>query len=290
VVGLSTTALANENTDRLWNDFNKTIMKNDCKASLVKLEHLIKIDPNMAYAQKAFLYEKGHCLPRDIDKAIQNYQMVPKEKIDSMFALNLAHLLFTKAQTPKEKNEALSGVRDILLKEIPIVKTSAKLEDYLKILYPNSPDFLSALEGEFAYIKSLEKDIKLKLLEIQKFIADDRLHILSEFWLVRLRNEGNIQAYFLSAKLFEADLDKRKRFLRFAAKGGHPEAQQSLAKMYEAENTRGSLMFAYYWNLKAKQNGLDVNKHLARLKHSMSQSDIAVMEDEASKETPSLPF
>ncbi|NVJ91627.1 MAG: SEL1-like repeat protein, partial [Methylocystaceae bacterium] len=82
VVGLSTTALANENTDRLWNDFNKTIIKNDCKASLVKLEHLIKIDPNMAYAQKAFLYEKGRCLPRDIDKAIQNYQMVPKEKID----------------------------------------------------------------------------------------------------------------------------------------------------------------------------------------------------------------
>jgi|GEM_PF-3534345 len=290
VVGLSTTALADKETDKLWSSFNKTIMNDDCKLALVKLEHLLKIDPNLAYPQKASLYEKGRCLPRDIDKAIQHYQMVSQEKLDGMFALNLSHLLFLKAQSSQQEQQALSGIRGILLKEIPTVETSAELKEYLKVLYPNSPDFLSALEGEFAFIKSLEENVELKLNEIQKFIADDKLHTLSEFWLIRLRNEGNIQAYFLSAILFEGDLDKRKRFLIFAAKGKHPEAQASLAKMYETENTRASKMFAYYWNLKAKQNGLDVDMHLDRLSQSMSKSDISAMEDEASKETPSLPF
>lgn len=290
IIGLGLPVFADDNVDAQWTTYTKAYMAKDCKTVLKLLGHLTKIDPDRAHIEKAYDYEKGRCLPIDTDKAIHFYQMVSSKKLDNMSALNLTHLLFLKAQSNLEKQHALSGVRNILLKEIPTVKTSAELKKYLEVLYPNSQDFLSALEGEFAYIKSLEQDDELKLLEIQKFIADDRLHTLADYWLTGLRSKGNNQAYFLSAKLFNSDFNKRKWFLSFAAKGGHPKAQHSLANIYETEDTRASKMFAYYWNLKAKQNGLNVDQHLARLSQSMSKSDIAAIKDEASKETPSLPF
>jgi TPR repeat protein len=286
VVGLSTVAVANDNIDQFWNDFNKAIIKNDCETALFKLDHLIKLDPNLAYAQKASLYEKGRCLPLDIDKAILNYQMVPKEKLDGMFALNLTHLLFTQAQTSEEKQIALSGIRDILFDHIILIETANELESYVRMLYPNSPTFLSALKGEFDFFHSIDKKPDFKLLQAEKLLIEVKFLDVAEYWLGQLTGKNLPKADYLFAKYFDGKLEEFSGHLRYAAIGGIPEAQLALAHIYEKEATKVSLKFSYFWFLKAQKNTLEVDDEIQRVRSQLSKADIQFIEGEVPKEHP----
>ncbi|NVJ93775.1 MAG: sel1 repeat family protein, partial [Methylocystaceae bacterium] len=199
---------------------------------------------------------------------------------DSMFALNLAHLLFTKAQTPIEKKEALSGVRDILLDHITLVETGYELEKYIGILYPNSPAFLSALSSEFDFFKSIDANPSLKLNQSEKLMEEGHFPDVAKFWLGQLTQKDNPRANYLYAKYFDGNLKFYSGFLRSAAKQGIPEAQIALADIHAKKGTAVGYRFAYFWYLKAAQNGTDVKEQLNLLKEKLSKNDISIIEGE----------
>jgi len=284
IVGLWSPSFANTDIEMLWKEYSKAYMGKDCKTALNLLERLIRIDPEKAYIEKAFDHEKGRCLTINADKAIEAYQMVPKEKMDSMFALNLTHLLYMKAQSDQEKQQALSDVRDLLFDHIMLVSTAKELEKYVGMLFPKSPAFLLALRKEFDFFHSVDASPNLKVEQAEKLLKRGKFPSVAKYWLGQLTYKNTPKADYLFAKYFDGKLQENSGFLRYAAQNGLPEAQIAYADLQAKEGTQGGNRFAYFWYLKATQNGADVNVKIDQIKRKLSQSDISIIKGEALKE------
>lgn len=283
IIGICTSSFANGGKEALWQDFTKAHRNNDCQEFFKLLDKLIIIDPDKAYIEKAYSYEKGKCFPINVDKAIRAYQMVPTDRLDSMFALNLTHLLFMKAKNSTERKNVLSEVRPILFDEMVTVRSAEELEKYLDVLYQNSPDFLSALETHLSFFHSLDSDPSLKLSQVERFLEQGLFPELSENWLIQLSSKNIPRAHYLLAKNFE---HSKSAHLRIAAMQGVSEAQVDLAKVYEREKTTMGYRFAYFWYLKAEQSGAEVQNNIIEMRSYLSKVDRLVTEEEALKESP----
>lgn len=134
-------------------NYNNAILSKNCSSALKYFDKILQVEPVSAYQILGMQYQNGICRKQSNQKAIEAYQAIPFDKLDSLYAIQLKHLLFLQSETVEQQKESLEGIREIFYDFLLMVNSGQELEKLITQQFKNHPAFLKVLKNELFFLK-----------------------------------------------------------------------------------------------------------------------------------------
>ena len=240
------------------------IMNKDCE-KMVSIQQQIRDGPGSgwAYTFLGYIAERGECVPRDFRKAAEFYRMAIRHYSgDALILLGRLHLTGSGVEQDIEQAKQLfrSGVLHLIH-----IDPAQRYPTRFIYLYSGIPP---ELIGSSRWLNSLPDDTESLLAMARALRSGDgfRRDLRSAYlWYREAARKGSVEALHEMAIMMidesgaRRDLSEGARYLREAAGMEYGPAQFELGKrLARGDGGKPQYRFAYYWLLRAADNGIEV--------------------------------
>ncbi|MBL6934026.1 MAG: sel1 repeat family protein [Alphaproteobacteria bacterium] len=260
----------------------EALEKWDCRTAVSLLEKKEAEGDLKAFINFGELYETGRCVDRDLARAAEYYQAA-HDKDPSLVSARLGYLYLRGLGVGKNEERARNLFRQAVLVMIGL---SPEWREALVEALMGERGIPPELRAELDWIQNIKSggphDWYEAALQIREESGGDLLHEqAARDLLEKAAREGDRDAQYELGRWHLEDVAPGEPHLEAfgyfldAAEQGHHEAQKELALLYESGDfgdrgrdywgDSGRDYWAYYWLVRAKEGGLNVEEELERI-------------------------